>query len=273
MKQRRYRLGIDVGLNSVGLAAIEVDDADMPVRILNMQSIIHDGGVDPQKNKEAITRKKQSGIARRTRRMRRRRNARLARLDGLLEYYGYPIVEPESLTAPFEEWRVRGALADHYIKDDERRREDISIALRHIARHRGWRNSYRSVESLLTENPYSAQYAELHERVERRLGESVPDDLTPAQLVCRVLNAGYGEAPRLRSKVNASEQVAKEGLLPVRLMQDDNANELKRIFSVQHVAETEWRELFKIVFEVKSPKGSAEGRVGKIGRASCRERV
>lgn len=60
MRGKRYRIGIDVGLNSVGLAAVEVSDENSPVRLLNAQSVIHDGGVDPQKNKEAITRKNMS---------------------------------------------------------------------------------------------------------------------------------------------------------------------------------------------------------------------
>lgn len=50
MRGKRYRIGIDVGLNSVGLAAVEVSDENSPVRLLNAQSVIHDGGVDPQKN-------------------------------------------------------------------------------------------------------------------------------------------------------------------------------------------------------------------------------
>lgn len=61
MRGKRYRIGIDVGLNSVGLAAVEVSDENSPVRLLNAQSVIHDGGVDPQKNKEAITRKEYVG--------------------------------------------------------------------------------------------------------------------------------------------------------------------------------------------------------------------
>lgn len=47
MRGKRYRIGIDVGLNSVGLAAVEVSDENSPVRLLNAQSVIHDGGVDP----------------------------------------------------------------------------------------------------------------------------------------------------------------------------------------------------------------------------------
>lgn len=261
MSKRLYRLGIDVGLNSVGLAAIEVDESGMPLRILNAQSVIHDGGVDPQKNKEAITRKKQSGIARRTRRMRRRRKARLARLDNVLERLGFPIVESESLTEPFEEWAVRGRLAERYIEDDDERLEDISIAIRHIARHRGWRNPYQRTESLLSSAPYSDNYAELKCRVGSQTGNAIDDDLTPGELVCQVLRRGFDESPRLRTTTRSSNP--KEGLLPTKLMQSDNANELKRIFEVQQVDESHARELLLAIFDSQTPKGSAESRVGK----------
>ncbi|NEG55133.1 restriction endonuclease [Bifidobacterium sp. SMA15] len=258
MNTKRYRIGIDVGLNSVGLAAIEVDDDDMPMRMLNAQSVIHDGGVDPTKNKEAITRKNVSGVSRRARRMMRRRRKRLDRLDAALERAGYPIIEPESLTTPFEEWHVRARLAESFIEDEATRREDLSIALRHIARHRGWRNPYHRVESLLADNPHSAQYGELKTRAEERLGRGIEDDPTPAQLVVAVLSNGYAESPRLRTSTKRGE-----GLLPQRLMQEDNANELKRIFDVQHVPRTEWEPLFRNVFRATSPKGSAQGRVGR----------
>ena len=33
-----------------------------------------------------------------------------------------------------------------------------------MARHRGWRNPYRQVDSLISDNPYSKQYGELKEK-------------------------------------------------------------------------------------------------------------
>ena len=261
---KRYRIGIDVGLNSVGLAAVEVSDENSPVRLLNAQSVIHDGGVDPQKNKEAITRKNMSGVARRTRRMRRRKRERLHKLDMLLGKFGYPVIEPESLDKPFEEWHVRAELATRYIEDDELRRESISIALRHMARHRGWRNPYRQVDSLISDNPYSKQYGELKEKAKAYNDDATAaeEESTPAQLVVAMLDAGYAEAPRLRWRTGSKKPDA-EGYLPVRLMQEDNANELKQIFRVQRVPADEWKPLFRSVFYAVSPKGSAEQRVGQ----------
>lgn len=264
MRGKRYRIGIDVGLNSVGLAAVEVSDENSPVRLLNAQSVIHDGGVDPQKNKEAITRKNMSGVARRTRRMRRRKRERLHKLDMLLGKFGYPVIEPESLDKPFEEWHVRAELATRYIEDDELRRESISIALRHMARHRGWRNPYRQVDSLISDNPYSKQYGELKEKAKAYNDDATAaeEESTPAQLVVAMLDAGYAEAPRLRWRTGSKKPDA-EGYLPVRLMQEDNANELKQIFRVQRVPADEWKPLFRSVFYAVSPKGSAEQRVGQ----------
>lgn len=258
MADKRYRIGIDVGLNSVGLAAIEVDDDDMPMRILNAQSVIHDGGVDPTKNKEAITRKNIAGVSRRARRMIRRRRKRLDRLDATLTRFGYPIIEPESLTMPFEEWFVRARLAESFIEDEATRREDLSIAMRHIARHRGWRNPYHQVESLLADNSYSEQYSELKTRAEQRIGRVLDGEFTPAQLVVSVLSVGYAQSPRLRTSTKYGD-----GLLPQKLMQKDNANELKRIFTVQRVPSSEWEALFRDIFYATSPKGSAGARVGR----------
>ncbi|NEG89097.1 restriction endonuclease [Bifidobacterium aerophilum] len=245
-------------MNSVGLAAIEVDDDDMPMRILNAQSVIHDGGVDPTKSKEAITRKNISGVSRRARRMVRRRRERLDHLDAKLSQLGYPLIDPESLSMPFEEWHVRARLAGSFIEDESTRREDLSIAIRHIARHRGWRNPYHRVESLLADNPYSGQHAELKSRAEQRIGHVLNEDFTPAQLVVSVLSAGYEKSPRLRTSTKYGE-----GLLPQKLMQEDNANELKRIFSVQRIPKREWEPLFRYVFCSVSPRGAAEKRVGR----------
>lgn len=49
-----YAIGIDVGLNSVGLAAIRLDNNGEPIRILKAMSVIHDAGIDPNGEKNLI---------------------------------------------------------------------------------------------------------------------------------------------------------------------------------------------------------------------------
>lgn len=256
MGVKHYRIGIDVGLNSVGLAAIEINDDEIPVKILNAQSVIHDGGVDPTKNKEAITRKNLSGAGRRARRMVRRRRQRLEKLDNVLQRFGYPIIDSESL-GTFEEWKIRATLAESFVEDKNTRKEDISIAIRHIARHRGWRNPYHRVESLLADNPYSEQYGELKSRAETWAGHPLNVDMTPAQLVIAAWPDNSTHIPRLRTSAKRGD-----GLLPSKLLQEDNANELKRIFEIQRVPPEERQAIFRQVFYAVSPKGSMEDKVG-----------
>lgn len=181
---RIYRIGIDVGLYSCGLAAVEVDEEGYPLRVLNAQSVIHDGGVDPSAQKVASSRKKVSGIARRTRRMRRRRRARLSKLDALLRQYGYPVESFEDFPG-FDIWKSRARLATDFIEDDAERRRLVSIVCRHIGRHRGWRNPYHSAKTLLNvDAPSSEQYQDLRERAIKLMGgEYIDDQATPAQIV------------------------------------------------------------------------------------------
>ena len=273
--RRTYRIGIDVGLKSCGLAAVEVDGEGRPVRVLNAQSIIHDGGVDPSAEKSGNSRKQVSGIARRTRRMRRRRRARLAKLDALLRQYGYPIESFEGFSG-FDIWRDRARLATDFIEDDAERRRLVSVACRHIARHRGWRNPYHNAETLLdVDAPRSDQYQELREQaIELMGGEYIDDQATPAQIVTAVLdhdaalgatkNLNGGEVPSLRLRTSTGgKKGPRLGLLGTRLMQEDNAYELERILRVQQVPDDQARALVLQTFQARSPKGSAERRVGR----------
>lgn len=157
-KQLRYRVGIDAGLYSVGMAAIEIDDSSdnpydaLPIRLLSCQSVIHDGGVDPSAQKSADSRKKIAGVARRARRLNKRKRLRLKDLDVTLVNLGYPVQRAKNLIDeikdPLIPWRARKTLLEGYIENEAQRKLNLTVAIRHIARHRGWRNPYSNVSSL-----------------------------------------------------------------------------------------------------------------------------
>lgn len=244
-----YVVGIDVGTHSIGTVAIEVDDKGHPLSILNAVVHIHDSGVDPDKRKTAESRLATSGVARRARRLTRRRKRRLQQLDQQLERMGYPLPDLAERSDPHAPWHVRARLADERIEDEAERRELISIALRHIARHRGWRNPYSRVEALQHPEPDSQQLMELKERV-AKLHPSVDlADATPAEVITTL--DMYGVKIR-----------GPEGILGGKLMQSDNANEIRRICQVQGVAENDQRALINAVFKAESPRGSSAERVG-----------
>ena len=79
--KRRYRIGIDVGRNSTGFCALEIDDDDNPISFLNLSVLLHDAGVGKDGGKTQETRKSISGRTRRARRLIRNRRRRLADLD------------------------------------------------------------------------------------------------------------------------------------------------------------------------------------------------
>lgn len=269
---KNYRVGIDVGVRSIGFAAIEVDDGGMPLSALNQSVLIHDGALDPDGHKEGITRVNASGVARRTRRLRRRRRERLAALDRTLEDLGWPIVPVDGATdEEFLPWKARGRLASEFIDDPEERHRLLSIAVRHMARHRGWRSPWVRTESLMTPVEDSEAMVELRNRFDEAVGRTLPADLTIGQLVCCL---------KLSAQVNLRRRgTSKNPKQPIfdRVMQSDNVNELRRIAEVQQLPDDVLRTLILSVFQATSPRGAAAARAGfdplagdkKLHRASA----
>lgn len=245
-----YRVGIDVGSYSIGMAAIAIDDDGKPTEILSAISLIHDSGVDPDSAKSAATRLATSGIARRTRRLYRRKRKRLAKLDKFISSQGWPLKEFEEYEDPFYPWRVRAELATTPITDQQELGEKLSIALRHIARHRGWRNPYSKITALYTVAEPSDTLVSIQEQCATELGRPIPPTTTVGQLVAS-MNLGK---TRLRGE---------DSLLAARPRQSDNANEIHAIAKVQGLSNDLVKQIIDHVFAAESPKGSAAERVGK----------
>ena len=249
MAARRIRVGIDVGSYSVGMTTIEVDEEDVPIRILSSISHIHDSGLDKDGKKEAQTRREVSGVARRARRLMRERRRRLKNLDATLQRLGYPIPNLSEAKDPYLIWRVRSELVDKPLPA-ESRPYAIAMAVRHIARHRGWRNPYTKATALLKSAPDSPFMEAMRARITERTGELLDAGLTPGQVMQQV------------ALTNRLPMRGNSGLLG-KLHQSDNANEIRRICEVQGVSDEECREIILAVFAAKSPRGSAVGRVGR----------
>ncbi|KFF31259.1 type II CRISPR RNA-guided endonuclease Cas9 [Bifidobacterium bombi] len=308
-QHRRYRIGIDVGLNSVGLAAVEIDANhdnpldEIPISILNAQSVIHDGGVDPDEAKSATSRRASAGVARRTRRLHKSKRQRLAKLDEVLNELGYPVEDESQFPAgsnPYIAWQVRAKLAETFIPDVETRKRMISIAIRHIARHRGWRNPYSSVADAErmshTPSPFMVEYAkkldfEINDRRTngfyhspwqsvdeegKRLSKSELEKQpkiedwndnpingkTIAQLVVSSLE------PQTKIRRDLTHGLQTESTLNIqteKLHQSDYIHELETIFERQHVDQTTQEQLLEATFHTKNPKavGAAAKLVGK----------
>lgn len=253
-QSKRYRVGIDVGTRSIGFAAVEVDENDFPVSILNTVVFRHDSGVNPTHKRKPTrdTRLAVSGIARRTRRRRKHRAKQLRDFDAYLEGLGWPIIDNGEVKDARAPWRTRARLVEEKIEDPDHLKEALSIAMRHIARHRGWRSPYARVQSLLHPCPPTDKLVALNARVAEKIAQTLPEDLTPGQLIRDYLEVF--ETGKIRGP---------EGILGGALHQLDYATEIHKIGQMQGLDPELVRELVLRIFDAKSPKGSAADKVGK----------
>ena len=265
MTNDTYRVGIDVGRNSVGLCALAVDDAGMPIKFLNSSVFIHDAGVDPTAQKSGHSRKKVAGIARRTRRLYRNRRYRLRALDKFLVANGYPIVNLESFSDPYTPWKMRLQLLTEKLPEADMK-VALSVAVRHIARHRGWRSPYEKVATLYQQKDPSDELLKLREKVLHATGVDTDEDVTPAELISEILGWGKirGEAAKSKSKSSEEKSSAAEveRNFSGKLRQSDNANEIRKYGQIQGLDTDFVRALIDKVFYAKSPVGSAQGKIG-----------
>lgn len=268
MTNDTYRIGIDVGRNSVGLCALAVDDAGVPIKFLNSSVFIHDAGADPKEQDHGYSRKKVAGIARRTRRLYRNRRYRLRALDKFLVANGYPIVNLESFSDPYTPWKMRLQLLTEKLPEDDMK-VALSVAVRHIARHRGWRSPYEKVATLYQQKDPSDELLKLREKVLHATGVDTDEDVTPAELISEILGWGKirGEAAESKSsEEKSSEEKSSEEEVEKnfsgKLRQSDNANEIRKYGQIQGLGTDFVWALIDKVFYAKSPVGSAQGKIG-----------
>lgn len=255
---RNYCIGIDVGTFSCGMSAIEVDEQGVPLRILSAVSQIHDSGV--LEHKTATSRLAAAGVARRMRRLRRKRVRRLADLERQFDEWGW--ARPAPSTDPYSSWRARARLSTERVIDPIEQQRLLVAALRHMARHRGWRNPYSRVESLHAEAEPSALFNDFRQRVEQRVGREMRPGATVAELSIMALDYAPGTPLRMGKTANSRAQKAFS-FLGGKLMQSDNANELHAYARMQALPDEVSGTLVEVVFAADSPRGSHVSRIGK----------
>ena len=268
---KNYRIGVDVGDRSVGLAAIEFDDAGFPIQKLALVTFRHDGGLDPTENKSPKSRKETRGVARRTMRMNRRRKQRLRDLDTVLENLGYTVPEgPEPET--YEAWTSRALLASIKLASADELNEHLVRAVRHMARHRGWANPWWSLDQLekASQEP-SETFEIILARARELFGEKVPVNPTLGMLGALAANNEVLMRPRRNYNAKEANNPKKAGkyladygtqpLMAAKVRQEDQLAELRRICEVQGI-EDQYEALREAVFTHVRPYVPKD-RVGK----------
>lgn len=269
-----YVVGIDAGQNSVGLFALALTAEGVPHEILAMQSVIHDGGLDPDKAKSNQTRKASAGFARRARRRLRVEKKRLNKLDKLLDAQGWH--GRQEAEFPTQIWEDRYRATSSYIEDDEERAQVLGEVFRHIARHRGWRNPYQPLADLFDDESHSDAFTRLVSNAQR-VGARVDDSDTVGAIVWSALQcphpvgldpedeARWANSNQLRIRTLGTESKKRPGLIDGRLFQVDNVHEIQRICATQNIpAELEEQLLGTIFYQKKASAGVMQ-TVGRCG--------
>lgn len=224
------RIGVDVGERSLGLAAIDYDDDGWPVAVLAAVTHIHDGGMDPDTAKSPQSRLATAGVARRTRRFFRNRRRRLRLLDDTLIRWGIPVPVKE-ISQTHDAWYARALLSTTPIANAEERTELLSLALRHMARHRGWRNPWWSYDRLSDAPSPSAALKATLESARNRFGDdTVGAAVTIGQLVAAVAASGAAIRPIKGALGGAVGPVLSE-----QVKQEDTLAEAKLILATQGI--------------------------------------
>ena len=262
----KYRIGIDVGDRSVGLAAIEFDDDGFPLSNLAMVTYRHDGGLDPTTNKSPKSRKETRGVALRTMRMRRRKKSRLKDLDKTLRALGYVVPaceEPQT----YEAWKSRALLATTKVEGAQELGEHLVRAVRHMARHRGWRNPWWTFNQLeIASTAPSDTFAKIRERAEKEWPGVVPEEATLGMIGALAASNNVllrprtyrKDQPRHSKKLNV---LGQEPILVDKVRQEDLLAELRTICKKQDI-EDQYEKLAQAVFEQTRPYVPLD-RVGK----------
>ena len=214
---------------------------------------------------------------RRNRRAKRETKKRLVALDRLLsEEFGWPLPNLEDYPDPYEPWHARARLLDGFVADDVKRKEMLSIAMRHIARHRGWRNPYMKPASLAS-LPYPSEFlTKLNEDTSRVIRQKFAAEATQGQLVDAFILASLSLAttPALQVLEESEKDSSKnkprdivlgrvrgdKGVIEGKLHQSDNAEEIRRICATQEVPQDQVERLIEAVFKAKNPR-----KVGLVG--------
>ena len=136
----QYRIGLDIGITSVGWAVLQNNSNGEPKRIVDLGVRIFDVAENP-KNGDALAAPRRD--ARTTRRRLRRRRHRLERIKFLLQENG--LIEINS----FMERYYKGNLPDVYQLryeglDRKLKDEELAQVLIHIAKHRGFRSTRKA---------------------------------------------------------------------------------------------------------------------------------
>lgn len=227
-----YRLGLDLGTNSIGWAMLQVSPEDRPAKILRMGSRIFSDGRDP-KSRQSLAANRTSIRGQRTRRDRsiQRRGALLRRLcaSGLLPQDS----ETAKNLLTLDPYRLR---AEALVKTLHP--YHLGRALMHLAKRRGFQSNRRT--------PAKDEEGNTKEAARHLLG--MLGDKTLGQFLHERAEQGLGT--RFRPKPESAAKPKKDfEFYPLRAMYADEFSKIRAAQSPhQKLNPEDWAAIERLIF-------------------------
>lgn len=251
-----YRIGLDIGIASVGWAVLEDDTNGEPKRIVDLGVRIFDKAETPDGESLAADRR----MARSARRRIRRRVHRLDRIKELLEKEGY--IEKEKFMERYHQpglpdvYELRYKALSQVLQPEE-----LAQVLIHIAKHRGFHSTRKAdLKELkkVQEEEQQRELLETEEEKEKKKKKEEDDDEKKRVLSATYKNQklmkekGYqtvGEMLYLDSRFRIpSNESARGYLLNTRNKKEDYKNTILRSMLIEEV---------NIIFEKQRELGNS----------------
>lgn len=217
-----YRIGLDIGIASVGWAVLENNTHDEPFRIIDLGVRIFDTAEQPKTGASLALPRRE---ARSARRRLRRRGHRLERIKKLFEAEG--LINIEEFEARYKRtglpdvYKLRYEGLDRRLTNDE-----LAQVLLHIAKHRGFKSTSKAADGADSDTgevkkSISANKALMQEKGYRTVGEMIYLD-EKFHTDCPWNENGYILTPRNKS-----------GDYKHTVLRDMLADEVMEIFKAQ----------------------------------------
>lgn len=217
-----YRIGLDIGIASVGWAVLENNTHDEPFRIIDLGVRIFDTAEQPKTGASLALPRRE---ARSARRRLRRRGHRLERIKKLFKAEG--LINIEEFEARYKKtglpdvYKLRYEGLDRRLTNDE-----LAQVLLHIAKHRGFKSTSKAADGADSDTgevkkSISANKALMQEKGYRTVGEMIYLD-EKFHTDCPWNENGYILTPRNKS-----------GDYKHTVLRDMLADEVMEIFKAQ----------------------------------------
>jgi len=228
--KQKYRLGLDLGTNSIGWAMLALNQENQPYKILDAGVRIFSDGRNPKDGTPlAVARREARG-------MRRRRDRFLARksklINCLIRFGLMPKDEVErkklELLSPYQ---IRLKALDETLNPFE-----LGRAIFHLNQRRGFKSNRKE------------QVAE-----DKKLSETKQNQEGLAKKIIETNSRTLGEffyKERILKELTTRAKPDELGIYPTRAMYENEFDEIKKSqFSKQKLSEENWQEIRKIIFD------------------------